>query len=60
MASINHSLSRENKINKRRNSMRIDNRNIFILEEEKRKKAEEIKKAREERRLEKEKELDDH
>jgi hypothetical protein len=48
-------MRRENKIQKRRNGMRISNRSIFTLEEIKKKKAEEIRMERE--RLEKEERL---
>ena len=40
---------RQQKINKRKNGMRVDNKSIFTLEEVKRNKALEIKKKREEK-----------
>jgi hypothetical protein len=49
MPSLEKSLRRERKQQKRKNGMHVDNRNIFVLEREKRKKAEEIRKRREEK-----------
>jgi hypothetical protein len=46
---INKALRRENKISRRKNGHQVDNRNIFILEEEKVKRKREI----EQKRLEK-------
>lgn len=50
---IQKALKRDRKINQRRSGMRITNRSIFILEEEKKKRAEEIKKERELKEAEK-------
>ena len=44
---ISKAIKRDREINRRKSGHRVDNRNIFLLEEEKKKKAEQIKKERE-------------
>ena len=49
---IYKSMRRDTKINKRKNGHQVDNRNIFIIEGEKRKRAEAIQRKREEKEKE--------
>lgn len=44
---LKKALRRDNEIEKRKNGHKVDNKNIFLLEEIKKKKAEQIKKERE-------------
>lgn len=46
---INKAKKRDRKIQQRKSGMKIDNRNIFILERIKKEKAEEIKRKRKEK-----------
>ena len=44
---LTKAIQRDREINKRKNGHRVDNRSIFLLEEQKKKKAEQIRKERE-------------
>lgn len=49
MASINKSIRRERKIQKRSNNQVVDSRSVFTIRDEQRKRSEEIKRRREEK-----------
>ena len=49
MPSISKAISRDRKINRRKNGHQIDNRGIFVIEETKRERARKIKQQREEK-----------
>ena len=49
MASVNKSLNRERKIQKRNSGMKIGSKSVFQIQEEQKKRSEEIKRRREEK-----------